>query len=78
VYIGNELGLDFLRACLAAHKYTPIHMVWEGLRWNLVVDLCVAKQSLIRRVKVSTRFSANVKRLVSMKDLSFTRFKAHF
>ena len=28
-------------------------------------------------VKVSTGFSANVKRLVSMKDLSITRFNAH-
>jgi len=28
-------------------------------------------------VKVLTGFSANMKRLVSMKDLSITRFKAH-
>ena len=28
-------------------------------------------------VKVPTRFSANVKKLVSMKDLSITHYKAH-
>ena len=28
-------------------------------------------------VKVSTGFSANVKKLVSMKDLSITHYKAH-
>ena len=28
-------------------------------------------------VKVSIRFSANVKKLVSMKDLSVTHYKAH-
>ena len=29
------------------------------------------------RIKVPTRFSANVKKLVSMKDLSITHCKAH-
>ena len=27
-----------LRLCLAVYKSTPIHMVWEGLRWNLCAD----------------------------------------
>jgi hypothetical protein len=31
-----------LRLCLAVYKSTPIHMVWEGLTWNL----CANKQAL--------------------------------
>ena len=33
--------------------------------------------TFLRGVKVLTRFSANVKKLVSMKDLSITHYKAH-
>jgi hypothetical protein len=32
---------------LAAHKSTPIHVVWEGSQTTWIgVDLCAAKQSL--------------------------------
>ena len=36
-------------------------------------DIC----TFLREVKVPTRFSVNVKKLVSMKDLSITHYKAH-
>lgn len=45
--------------------------------FNLIPDERRAICNFLRGVKVPTRFSANVKKLVSMKDLSITRFKAH-
>ena len=45
--------------------------------FNLTPDEKRAICTFLRGVKVPTRFSANVKKLVSMKDLSITHCKAH-
>jgi hypothetical protein len=45
--------------------------------WNLTQEERRAICTYLRGVKVSTGFSANVKKLVSMKDLSITNLKAH-
>jgi hypothetical protein len=45
--------------------------------FNLTPEERRAMCTFLRRFKVSNGFSANVKRLVLMKDLSITRFKAH-
>ena len=45
--------------------------------FNLTPDKKRAICTFLRGVKVSTGFSANVKKLVSMKDLSITHYKAH-
>ena len=45
--------------------------------FNLTLEERRVMCTFLREVKVQTDFSANVKRLVSMKDLSITRFKAH-
>ena len=45
--------------------------------FNLTSDEKRAICTLLRGVKVPTRFLANVKKLVSMKDLSITHCKAH-
>ena len=46
--------------------------------FNLTPDERRAMCTFLREVKVQTDFSANVKRLVSMKDLSIKNFKAHY
>ena len=45
--------------------------------FNLIPDEKRAICTFLRRVKVLTGFSANVKKLVSMNDLSITHYKAH-
>jgi hypothetical protein len=45
--------------------------------FNLTPDEKRAICTFLRGIKVSTGFSANVKKLVSMKDLSITHCKAH-
>lgn len=45
-----------VKLCLATYKYTPIHMVWEGLKWKINSmpsqtmwiggGLCAVKQAL--------------------------------
>ena len=45
--------------------------------FNLTLDEKRAICTFLRGVKDPTRFSANVKKLVSMKDLSITHYKAH-
>ena len=45
--------------------------------FNLTPDEKRAICTFLRRIKVPTGFSANVKKLVSMKDLSITHYKAH-
>ena len=45
--------------------------------FNLTLDEKRAICTFLRGVKVPTGFSANVKKQVSMKDLSITHFKAH-
>ena len=45
--------------------------------FNLTPEERRAICTFLRGVKVSTEFSANMKRLVSMKDLSIKNFKAH-
>jgi hypothetical protein len=62
-----------------------IHPVPEGngkytlpvASFNLTQEEKRTMCTFLRGVKVLTGFSANVKRLVSMKDLSITRLKAH-
>jgi hypothetical protein len=45
--------------------------------FNLTPEEKRAILTFLRGVKILTRFSANVKKLVSMKDLSVTHYKAH-
>jgi hypothetical protein len=45
--------------------------------FNLTPDEKRAICTFLRGIKVPTRFSANVKKLVSMKDLSITHYKAY-
>ena len=45
--------------------------------FNLTLEERRAICTFLRGIKVLTRFSSNVKRLVSMKDLSIKNFKAH-
>ena len=45
--------------------------------FNLTPDKKRAICTFLRGVKVPTGFSTNVKKLVSMKDLSITHYKAH-
>ena len=45
--------------------------------FNLTLDEKRAICTFLRGIKVPTGFSANVKKLVSMKDLSITHCKAH-
>ena len=45
--------------------------------FNLILEEKRAICTFLRGVKVLTWFSANVKKLVSMKDLSITHYKAH-
>ena len=45
--------------------------------FNLTLEEKRAICTFLRGVKVPTRFSTNVKKLVSMKDVSITHYKAH-
>jgi hypothetical protein len=62
-----------------------LHSVLEGngkytlptASFNLTPEERREMCTFLRGVKVLTVFSANLKRLVSMKDLSIIRFKAH-
>jgi hypothetical protein len=62
-----------------------LHPVLEGngkytlpaASFNLTLEERRAMRTFLRRFKVLIGFSANVKRLVLMKDLSITRFKVH-
>ena len=45
--------------------------------FNLTLEEKRAIRTILRGVKVPTGFSVNVKKLVSMKDLSITHCKAH-
>ena len=78
-------GLKSLKDIVQLNAKAELHPVPEGngkytlpiARFNLTLEERRVICTFLRGIKVSTRFSSNVKRLVSMKDLSVKNFKAH-
>ena len=78
-------GLRSRKDMVQLNVKPELHSVLEGNRkytlpvasFNLTPEERRAMCTFLMGVKVPTGFSANLKRLVSMKDLSITPFKAH-
>ena len=78
-------GLKSRKDMVQLNVKEDLHLVLEGngkytlsaASFNLTPEERRAICTFLRGVKVSTEFSANMKRLVSMKDLSITHCKAH-
>jgi hypothetical protein len=78
-------GLKSRKDMVQLNVKVELHPVPEGngkytlpmASFNLTPEERKAICTFLRRIKVSTGFSSNVKILVSMKDLSIKNFKAH-
>ena len=78
-------GLKSRKDMVQLNVKRELHPVPEGngkytlpaASFNLALKERRVMCTFLRGVKVPTRFSANMKKLVSMKDLSITHCKAH-